>query len=162
MLTKLHYQVEVAENGKIALALIDKNHYDLILMDIGLPDNDGGEITRRIRLKQWKRNPSVPIVGLTAHIDAENRRRCLEAGMNAIYTKPLTPEKAAEIAYAFIPRHYNETSPTVINVDIESFKELPVLDIDRAIQFMGSKEFVKEGLTLLISGLTKELELIKQ
>ncbi len=161
VLTKLHYQVDVAENGKIALALIEQNHYDLILMDIGLPDNDGGEVTRRIRLKQWKSNPSVPIVGLTAHISAENKRRCIDAGMNAIYTKPLTPEKALEILNAFIPQHQKILSPA-INTDIDSFKDLSVLDINKAVQFMGSKEFVKEALALLVSGLTEEIEVIKQ
>ena len=49
VLTTLHCQVDVAKNGEIALALMEQNHYDLILMDIGLPDNDGGEVTRRIR-----------------------------------------------------------------------------------------------------------------
>ncbi|MES2142684.1 MAG: ATP-binding protein [Pseudomonadota bacterium] len=161
VLTKLHYQVDAAESGKMALALIEQHHYALILMDIGLPDNDGGEVTRRIRLKQWKSNSSVPIVGLTAHINAENKRRCIDAGMNAIYTKPLTPEKALEILNAFIPHHQKMLSPA-INADIDSFKDLAVLDIDRAVHFMGSKEFVKEGLALLVSGLTEELAVIKQ
>ena len=156
VLTTLHYQVDVAENGEIALALMEQNHYDLILMDIGLPDNDGGEVTRRIRLKQWKRNPSVPIVGLTAHIDAENKRRCIDAGMNAIYTKPLTPEKALEIVNAFIPQYQKILSP------IDPFKDLAVLDIHSAVHFMGSKELANEGLALLVSGLTEELEIIKQ
>ncbi len=162
ILSKLHYQVDIAESGKKALELIEKHHYDLILMDIGLPDNDGGEVTRRIRLKQWKRNPSVPIVGLTAHIDVENKRRCIDAGMNAIYIKPLTPEKASEILNAFIPDHQKIPSPSIINAEIDFFKALPVLDIDRAVQFMGNKEFLKEGLALLVSSLTEELEVLKQ
>ena len=162
VLKKLHYQVDIAENGKMALALMEQNDYDLILMDIGLPDNDGGEVTRRIRLKQWKRNSSVPIVGLTAHIDAENKRRCINAGMNAIYTKPLTPEKALEILNAFIPQYQKMLSPAVINADIDPFKDLTVLDIDRAVHFMGSKELVKEGLALLVSGLTEDLKVVQQ
>ncbi len=161
VMSKLNCQIDIAGDGKSALTSIEKNHYDLILMDIGLPDNDGGEVTRRIRLKQWKSNPSVPIVGLTAHINAENKRRCIDAGMNAIYTKPLTPAKAAEIVNAFIPHHQKMLSPA-INTDIDSFKDLAVLDIDRAVQFMGSKEFVKEALALLVSGLTEELAVIKQ
>ena len=162
VMSKLNCRIDIAEDGKSALTSIEKNHYDLILMDIGLPDNDGGEVTRRIRLKQWKSNPSVPIVGLTAHINAENKRRCIDAGMNAIYTKPLTPEMALEILNAFIPQHQKMLSPAVINADIDSFKDLAVLDLDRAIHFMGSKEFVKEGLALLVSGLTEEIEVIKQ
>jgi two-component system, OmpR family, aerobic respiration control sensor histidine kinase ArcB len=161
-LSKLHYQVDIARSGKKALELIEQNHYDLILMDIGLPDNDGGEVTRRIRLKQWKHNPSVPIVGLTAHIDTESKHCCLEAGMNAVYTKPLTSEKATELVNALIPHHQKRSSSAVINTDIDSFKKFPVLDIEKAVQLMGSKEFVKEGLALWVSDLIEELAEIKQ
>jgi two-component system aerobic respiration control sensor histidine kinase ArcB len=162
ILSKLHYQIDIAESGKKALALIEQYHYDLILMDIGLPDNDGGEVTRRIRLKQWKRSSSVHIVGLTAHIDAENKRRCLDAGMNAIYIKPLTPAKASEILNAFIPHYHQLLPPATFTESVNPVKGLSVLDIDRAVEFMGSKEFVKEGLALLVSSLTEELEVIKQ
>lgn len=164
LLTALHYHVDVAESGRMALTLIEQHHYDLILMDIGLPDNDGGEVTRRIRLKQWKSNPSVPIVGLTAHMNAENKRRCIDAGMNAIYTKPLTPEKAAEIVSAFIPQQEKITVSMVSghSKPVDHLKNLPVIDRDRALQFMGTIEFVKEGLALLVSGLTEDLKELQQ
>jgi two-component system, OmpR family, aerobic respiration control sensor histidine kinase ArcB len=163
VLTKLHCQVDIAKSGKIALAMLEKQRYDLILMDIGLPDANGEEVTRRIRLKHWRHTASVPIVGLTAHIDAENKCRCLAAGMNAIYIKPLTVQKAVGIVNTFIP-HHAKMLPVVVTskLSIDCFNELPVLDIDKAVQLMGSEAFVKEGLALLVSGLTEELAVIKQ
>ena len=97
ILSGLNCQVDIVEDGKTAITVIEKNRYDLILMDIGLPDGDGCKVTRCIRLKQRQRNPSVAIVGLTAHITDEKKLQCLKNGMNAIYTKPLTRVKAEEI-----------------------------------------------------------------
>lgn len=111
ILSDLNCQVDQVEDGKTAVSAIEKNLYDLILMDIGLPDGDGCEVTRRIRLKQWQRNPSVPIVGLTAHISDEKKRQCLQNGMNAIYAKPLTTTKASEILNAFLSHSHSSSFP---------------------------------------------------
>ncbi|WP_126322622.1 ATP-binding response regulator [Candidatus Rickettsiella viridis] len=73
MLSKLDCQTDVAPDGKTALEKIEKNHYDLVLMDMGLPDGDGCDVTQRIRLKKKQPNPSVPIIGLTAHVEAEKK-----------------------------------------------------------------------------------------
>ena len=164
ILSKLHCQVDIAIDGEAALQQINQQNYDLIFMDIGLPGNDGCEVTRRIRLKQWRRNPAVPIIGLTAHIEAENKRRCLAAGMEAVFTKPLTPGKAEEILDAFIPNYQKTLSQYSVISEPENIteKELAVLDVDKAIQLTGSKEFVKEAFTLMINGLVKDLDILQQ
>lgn len=164
ILSKLHCQVDIAIDGGEALQQINQQNYDLIFMDIGLPGNDGCEVTRRIRLKQWRRNPAVPIIGLTAHIEADNKRRCLAAGMEAVFTKPLTPGKAVEILDAFIPNYQQTLSQYSVISEPENIteKELAVLDVDKAIQLTGSKEFVKEAFTLMINGLVKDLDILQQ
>ena len=164
ILSKLHCQVDIAIDGEAALQHINQQNYDLIFMDIGLPGNDGCEVARRIRLKQWRRNPSVPIIGLTAHVEAENKRRCLAAGMEAVFTKPLTPEKAVEILDAFVPNYQKSLSEySVISEPANIMeKEIAVLDVDKAIQLTGSKEFVKEAFTLMINGLVKDLDALQQ
>lgn len=97
ILNKLGCQVDVVVNG---LSAVDKikmgNHYDLIFMDIGLPDIDGYETTRKIRQLEQE-EPTSYIVALTAHGDEHSRQFCLAAGMNALVTKPLTKEKALEV-----------------------------------------------------------------
>jgi two-component system, OmpR family, aerobic respiration control sensor histidine kinase ArcB len=163
ILSKLHCQVDIAIDGEAALQYINQQNYDLIFMDIGLPGNDGCEVTRRIRLKQWRRNPSVPIIGLTAHVETENKRRCLEAGMEAVFTKPLTPEKAVEILDAFVPSYQQSLLQySAISEPVNVETEIAVLDVDKAIQLTGSKEFVKEAFTLMISGLIKDLDTLQQ
>ncbi len=74
-----------------------KNKYDLILMDIGLPDIDGHQTTRLIRVQELPEKFHIPIVALTAHAADEDRKKCIESGMNAVYSKPLTEEHCAAL-----------------------------------------------------------------
>jgi len=163
-LLELNCQTDIAPDGKTALRLVEENHYNLILMDIGLPDGDGCDVTRRIRLKQWQSNPSVPIIGLTAHTVEEKKKRCLENGMNAIYSKPLTPEKASEILSVFLSHSQAPVSKEgrdepSNNNDLQS---LPLLDKEKAIKLLGSEETLHELLILLEGELTKEIAELKQ
>lgn len=82
-------EVEVADNGQIALqmltASLDHSPYDLLITDIQMPEMDGYTLTARAR----EIGVSVPIIALTAHVMAEDRQRCLEAGCNDFAAKPL-------------------------------------------------------------------------
>ncbi len=103
LLIELGCSVDIAENGQTAITFIKSNDYDLIFMDVGLPDIDGYEVTRRIRLFELNKDIRIPIVALTAHVDEENKQYCIDLGMNAVLSKPLTKEKAVDILNAFIP-----------------------------------------------------------
>ena len=87
--------VEIASNGFTALELVEKNAYDLILMDIQMPDLDGLEVTRRIRTIQALQE--IPIVAMTAHAMSDDRKKSLDAGMNDHITKPIHPEALMDI-----------------------------------------------------------------
>jgi CheY-like chemotaxis protein len=102
MLSKMHCIVDIAGTGNQAVELAEKKQYDLLFMDIGLPDIDGYEATKRIRLNETNRN-HVPIVALTAHASEENKKYCIDIGMNAVLIKPLLQEKAEEFLDFFIP-----------------------------------------------------------
>ncbi len=89
-LEKRGAEVLVAENGREALELLDTEQIDCVLMDVQMPELDGIEATRRIRLHHQRRISEIPVLGLTAHAFDETNRRCGEAGMNGVLTKPMS------------------------------------------------------------------------
>jgi len=89
ILRKKGYHIEIANDGREALAKLELASYDLVLMDVQMPVLDGLETTRLIRREaRWDR---LPIVAMTAHAMNGDRERCLQAGMNAYISKPVQP-----------------------------------------------------------------------
>jgi len=87
LLKSAGYQVYVADNGQIALDMIDDRHYDAVLMDIQMPVMDGLSATHELR-KRYDA-AKLPIIAMTAHAMSGDREKSLEAGMNAHITKPI-------------------------------------------------------------------------
>lgn len=87
-------RVTVAPSGRDALAELERHQFDLVLMDVQMPDGDGFETTLANRAREAGRRPRVPIVALTAQ--REDRARCLASGMDDYLTKPVAPAELAD------------------------------------------------------------------
>jgi CheY-like chemotaxis protein/HPt (histidine-containing phosphotransfer) domain-containing protein len=99
MLERAGHEVTVAENGREVLALLEGSRFDLVLMDVQMPEMDGLETTAAIRSRERRTGGHLPIVAVTAHAMKADVERCLAAGMDAHVAKPLQPrELAAAIA----------------------------------------------------------------
>ncbi len=94
ILEKEGYRVDAAANGLEAIQALDTVNYDLVLMDVQMPEMDGFEATRMIRSPHsMVLNPKVRIIALTAHAIKGDRERCLAVGMNDFVTKPIQTEE---------------------------------------------------------------------
>ncbi len=93
LLEKKGYRATVAENGLVALACLEKHRFDMILMDVQMPEMGGLEATRRIRERERISGGHIPIVAMTANAMVGDRERCLESGMDDYVSKPVLPEE---------------------------------------------------------------------
>jgi len=89
LLEKHGHRVTLAQDGREALALLTADSFDLVLMDVEMPEMDGLEATAVIRAKERQTDRHVPIVAMTAHAIKGDRERCLAAGMDDYVSKPI-------------------------------------------------------------------------
>jgi len=101
MLTKAGYQIEIACNGREAVEKYSSSpaDFDMIFMDIQMPEMDGMEATKEIRKRGYA---SIPVIALTAHAMIGDREKCIEAGMDDYITKPVKRENVFEILEKYV------------------------------------------------------------
>lgn len=92
MLQKMGHTITLAQNGKQVLELLEKQHFDLILMDMLMPEMDGLEATRCIRQLEMASSQHIPIIALTANALESDKVLCLQAGMDSFVSKPFNKE----------------------------------------------------------------------
>jgi len=102
LLEKQGHRVVVAGNGREALLALDRvppDGFDLILMDVQMPEMDGFEATAAIRAREAETGIHIPIVAMTAHAMKGDRERCLAAGMDAYISKPIRAKELLELIH---------------------------------------------------------------
>ena len=123
LLSSVGLVVEVAEDGLQAVEMALSGHFDLVLMDMQMPELDGLDATRRLRAGG---QVSLPVVAMTANAFGEDRTACLAAGMNDHLAKPVDPERL----YATLHRWLPQSEP----VSVDTFRAAPKsLPMDRAV-----------------------------
>ncbi len=105
MLEKMGHSITVAGNGQIALSLLAKQDFELVLMDVQMPEMDGLTATRRIRENEKSTARHLPIIAMTAHAMKGDRERCMDAGMDGYVSKPISGA-LLEAAIADVVGHY--------------------------------------------------------
>ncbi|MBT0962059.1 response regulator [Denitromonas iodatirespirans] len=144
LLDKLGHATQVVSNGREALAACENTHFDVILMDVQMPEMGGFEATARLREREAARGHYTPVIAMTAHAMPGDRERCLAAGMDDDVPKPVQPTALAT-ALAAVTRGQPPLRPTDI-VATTFDNPLAVFDRDALLANLGGDETLMQEL----------------
>ena len=137
LLKKRGHRVSVANNGEEVLKALERNKFDVILMDVQMPRMDGFEATRTIRTREEGTDERIPIIAMTAHAMKGDRDRCLAAGMDQYISKPINMNQLYETVESAVPLVKNRSHEVVSLLDmsegIDKTRLLHQVDGDEAL-----------------------------
>jgi len=155
-LKKAGHTVQVANNGRKAVQALTEGKFDLVLMDVAMPEMDGLEATRTIREREKKSGSHIPIVAMTAFATKEYRRKCLEAGMDGYISKPVSPEEL-----------YGTIEPFLRQADLGGSRKpprsQPPVDLDAALEVVdGDVELLRAVAEMSLEECPEQIESLSQ
>lgn len=130
LLDKLGLTADVVANGAEAVKALESENYDLVLMDVKMPEMDGYQATARIRDRDSAvLNHDIPVIALTANGRDEDRQKCLQMGMADYISKPVDPTLLAEVLEKWLPKKRDKSQTVDNNVEQVSPAELEVAEL---------------------------------
>jgi CheY-like chemotaxis protein len=153
VLTKLGCRVTVAENGRRAVAELEANDFDVVLMDVQMPELDGFEATHAIRQHERKSGRHTPIIAMTAHAMRGDRERCVAAGMDDYLSKPVRirelSDKLAQVLGGATASNGGATPSPAGDCPINWADALEAAGDDRELLQTVIEAFFEESATLM-------------
>lgn len=151
---KLEWECDIVENGLQVLERLRQTKYDLILMDVEMPQLDGYQTTQKIRHELSPPQSEIPIIAITAHDTDEALKKCLDVGMNDYLVKPLTAaELRTKIKRAF-DRDIAATDPSKAG-------EKSIIDLQKLFTACGDVATVKNLVGLFVSQTPGNIQQLK-
>ncbi|MBY0556187.1 MAG: PAS domain S-box protein [Burkholderiaceae bacterium] len=150
-LTQLGHDVVWKENGRLTVDACLREDFDVILMDVMMPDMDGLEATRAIRQMRPSTAPHLPIIALTASVLPEDHRRCLDAGMDSVLGKPIDLGEICSHMEQLVPRgrgRFNSSIAPAPELRIPPALQAlaPLVDLPRALRLWGDATVYQAAL----------------
>jgi CheY-like chemotaxis protein len=169
VLRKYGLSADIANNGREAVEALRKTSYDLVLMDMQMPETDGVEAARIIRNPDsGVLNPDVPIVAMTANATAEDRKKCEDAGMNGYISKPIDPDRLFSVLNTYLKPEQMETAyekempENETRVSGSAFLIPAIFDYQEALgRVKGNSEFLHSLIKNMPDYLSRELQKLK-
>jgi PAS domain S-box-containing protein len=163
LLKRAGYWVDAVENGRMVIQSLGSKSYDLILMDVQMPEMDGLEATRAIREAEGEKC-HTPIVAMTAHAMKGDRERCLEAGMDDYISKPIEPQELLKAINKWTASaRQQETMVEPDELQVDHRLESAPLDHEAAlIRFDGDKEFFRQMLQEFLNYVPNQLKSLSE
>jgi len=158
-----HYVI-LARNGREAVEALEKEYFDLVLMDVQMPEMDGLEATGIIRQKEKVEElPHIPIVAMTAHAMKGDHERCIEAGMDGYVSKPINAKELFEVIEK-ITTSSKEKEQGGISMPKENNKpSMDIFDLPKALGIVdGNKDLFQDITKMLLENLPNDLGKIRE
>jgi CheY-like chemotaxis protein/HPt (histidine-containing phosphotransfer) domain-containing protein len=140
ILQKRGFVVETVGNGRLAIEAIAARAFDLVLMDVQMPEMDGFEATAAIRAAEATTGGRIPIVALTAHAMKGDRDKCLAAGMDTYVSKPVRAAELLEAISPYLRTRRSAGSPAVEPAAGSRSPQSPAFDLEEALDRVGHDE----------------------
>ncbi|MCX5811055.1 MAG: response regulator [Proteobacteria bacterium] len=166
ILAKMGYEVDIVNNGREAVQSLQHHKYDIVFMDVHMPEMDGFEATRIIRENEKGSDRHTPIIAITADAMSEDKERCIKAGMDDYISKPVFQEKIIEAIKKIVFNKEECTAKMSVSnksifdmdalmkrLDIDEKLVREIMDVylnDTPIQLSRLKDFFEKGDLLLI------------
>jgi two-component system sensor histidine kinase/response regulator len=145
LLEKRGHRVTVASNGELALAALEGARFDLVLMDVQMPEMDGLEATAILRKKELVSGEHQAVVAMTALVMKGDRERCMAAGMDGYLSKPISPQELDDV----LDRYLASDSPATLAAGALEEQESPIRVKDLFERIDGDRALLSELLVLL-------------
>jgi signal transduction histidine kinase/CheY-like chemotaxis protein len=120
LLEKRGHHVVVAGNGRLALSALEKQRFDLVLMDVQMPEMGGLEATQQLRAQEKETGRRQTVVAMTAMAMKGDRERCLAAGLDGYLSKPIRPQQLDEVLESYFPQTASATEQLPAPCGVES------------------------------------------
>jgi CheY-like chemotaxis protein/HPt (histidine-containing phosphotransfer) domain-containing protein len=152
VLKQLGHTVEIAENGRQAIEAWEAGGFDIILMDVQMPEMDGLDAVQVIREREKKMGTHVPVIAMTAHAMKGDRERCIDAGMDEYLSKPVRRQDLSNMIAVVMGKGQKRTGAAAVehsNSIIDWQDALEVAGGDRDLLMEVISAFLEEAETLM-------------
>ena len=154
IISEFGFSIQSANNGIEAINKLKEDHFDLILMDVQMPEMDGFTATKEIR-KLNSSAANIPIIAITAHALIGDREKCIEVGMNDYISKPIEPDQLIKLLDKWLD----------VEVTSNEQDELPQVEVQSAFDFnvlskmsLGDKDFEKDLLSSYVQDIKERYD----
>jgi two-component system sensor histidine kinase BarA len=163
LLEDMGAKVLAVESGYAAVKAVQSESFDLVLMDVQMPGMDGRQSTETIRQWESERHCTpLPIVALTAHAMANEKRALLQSGMDDYLTKPISERQLAQVVLKWTGLALRNQGPERISDSTAGNNELPVLDHEEGLRLAAGKaDLAADMLAMLLASLEADREAIR-
>jgi two-component system sensor histidine kinase/response regulator len=163
ILEKMGHKITIANNGVEAIARLKASSFDLVLMDIQMPQMDGITATRSVRLQETNGSFHLPIIAMTAHAMKGDRERCLEAGMDEYVSKPIDTKelKLAISKVMHLPTANELETGETVCIETPPGRQ-PIVDFEQMLERLGGdKDLLHEVVEIFIDQAPKHLDTLR-